>query len=631
MKKLNLLFFFLSLVLIVLLVACEQTESDPTSPGNEAPTIVLTVNPASIFVGQQVQFSITGTTDDQDEPGDLFFRWDFDGNGIWDEDWTLGLATRSHFPNSEGTFTVIVEARDTGGMISQAMHSYTAIPAENEPPTITLAITPSTIDLGQQLQFSIVGTTDDQDGVGELDFRWDFEGDGTWDEDWTLGLGIINWTPVEFGAFTVKVEARDTGGMISSKSSVYTVNFNNDPPVAQLVVTPQNGTTHTEFTFDASGSSDDHDNIAALTFRYDFNDDGSWDYGPTDQSVVTHTFYQTGTFFPKVQVTDQQGESSTSAVTAQTVEAPDLIITNIWSDDSQLEIGEYFTLYATFRNQGVGTAQPSRARIYWSHDDILNLDDDYYSGFYEVPEIAPGTELELYQVPFNPTEDDPEFDTEYIFIIVDFDEVLDESGEDNNVSALAVTTVPTLGSLEDHYYDDGSFETGFYWPDAGGAAAVWFNVPYDHYNIVGMWIHITDSPGYVNLNLFEYVGGGQTFGAATGTYYNIWLGTGWNYFDLAWEVDGSTDFGLGFTTLSSNVPNWSADMATPQYHSYYNQDPNTYGWSQDSTTNYGIRARIQPYLVGGAMGGFIDINPVLRNSHGEGNRRQGKMPIQSDR
>ncbi|MCB2212944.1 hypothetical protein KQI52_12600 [bacterium] len=484
----------------------------------------------------------------------------------------------------------------------------------NEAPNLMLTVTPSTIMLGDQIHFDITNTTDDSDDPASMDFRWDYDGDGTWEEDWTEGLGLINTTPPAQGNFVVVVEARDSGGLTDRATANYSVNYENDPPNAALSVSPQNGTTYTSFTFDASASTDDHQSLSELTFRYDFNGDGVWDHGPSAETSVTHVYMQAGSFFPKVQVTDQDNESSTASVAVQTVEASDMTVLNVYSDDYQLEINEYFLLYATFRNDGAGSSQACRANIFWSHDNVLNTDEDFAIGYYEVPALNPGEETEMYQAPWNPTESDPEFDVEYIFIVVDYEEVLEESNEDNNIASIQVETVPTFGDIEDYYYDDGSFDNGSYWPGAGGGAAVLFNVPYTHYKIIGIWVYVYQSAAYVHLHQYPYTGGGSVFGEAVANYSNAYLYEGWNFYDLTWEVDGSEYFGLGFTTTVDGIPHWGTDASSVQYRSYFNQLPGTYAWSQSSTNNYGIRARIQPYIFGGALGEPFDIDPVRANS-----------------
>ncbi len=87
-------------------------------------------------------------------------------------------------------------------------------------------------------------------------------------------------------------------------------NVNNNPPTASLVVTPETGTTETVFTFDATGSTDDHDQLTQLQVRWDWQDDGIWDTGYSSTKIVTHKFATAISRTVKMQIRDMDGVSS---------------------------------------------------------------------------------------------------------------------------------------------------------------------------------------------------------------------------------------------------------------------------------------------------------------------------------
>lgn len=78
----------------------------------------------------------------------------------------------------------------------------------------------------------------------------------------------------------------------------------NKPPIAAFVVDPGAGDTTTEFSFDASPSSDDLDADTALTFSWDFDGDGVFD---ETGMTPTHTFGITGFHNVKLEVEDTGG------------------------------------------------------------------------------------------------------------------------------------------------------------------------------------------------------------------------------------------------------------------------------------------------------------------------------------
>lgn len=60
-------------------------------------------------------------------------------------------------------------------------------------------------------------SSDLEDPPSELSFRWDFEGDGTWDVNWTTE-NTSQWQYSLPGIYTVRLEVRDTQGLTNSTS-----------------------------------------------------------------------------------------------------------------------------------------------------------------------------------------------------------------------------------------------------------------------------------------------------------------------------------------------------------------------------------------------------------------------------
>ncbi len=85
---------------------------------NAAPVAGFTVSPPAGTVGTVFAFDAAPTTDDI-APDQLRFRWDFDGDGTWDTDWTADR-TATHTYAQDGAYTVRLEARDSIGLLSVA-------------------------------------------------------------------------------------------------------------------------------------------------------------------------------------------------------------------------------------------------------------------------------------------------------------------------------------------------------------------------------------------------------------------------------------------------------------------------------------------------------------------------------
>jgi CARDB/PKD domain len=475
---------------------------------------------------------------------------------------------------------------------------------DNEAPNLVITVNPTTVNTWEIIQFDVIASSDDHDGLGDIHYRWDYTGDGIWDDDWSLGLGIINFTPVEAGTFSVIVEGRDTGNMVGQATATYTA-IGDQPPAASLVVTPEQGTTETVFTFDASGSTDDRNQLSELTFWIDFDGDGNWDDGTTTVNTFTHTYAQSGTYTARIQVADQsvQFGYDTATVVVENIDPPDLTVFDVSSSDYELELGEDFTLSCTLQNVGNGPSEITQVEAYWSHDDVLDMNSDYYLGVIQLPALQSNQQTGLTFNTSNPTGDDPEYDTEWLFIIADPDENLVESDEGNNVVSTQVQCIPTLGGTEIISYDDGpQTYTSFV---EGVEVAVVFDSPYSHYKIVALEIWVEDNPGYVDVNWYHVLAQTPTTVAATAS--DRYLYGGWNTIGLDWEVDGQWQFALGFLVLESGVPSFAQNNNNVQERSNF-KGPGSI-WRLESA-NYVIRAWIRPYLEGGWPGEIMEVGPV---------------------
>ena len=82
---------------------------------------------------------------------------------------------------------------------------------------------------------------------------------------------------------------------------------NNTAPVADFTVDPPEGTTLTDFVFNASTSYDEQDSLSELEFRWDLDGDGSWDTTYDSDPVVVERYDVAGTYDVKLEVRDTLG------------------------------------------------------------------------------------------------------------------------------------------------------------------------------------------------------------------------------------------------------------------------------------------------------------------------------------
>ena len=110
------------------------------SESNQPPTARLQISPAPLATRQTVTFDAATTTDDQDALSVLRFRWDLDGDGVFDTGWT-NLSTVSHTYFLPGTYQVAMEVRDTFGEVARVQQTI-AVANRSDPGTAPPAHTP---------------------------------------------------------------------------------------------------------------------------------------------------------------------------------------------------------------------------------------------------------------------------------------------------------------------------------------------------------------------------------------------------------------------------------------------------------------------------------------------------------
>jgi hypothetical protein len=96
---------------------------------NTAPTACFDVIPLS--GGKDLMFDAGCSSDAEDSAAQLQVRWDLDGNGTWDVDWSTRKDTSWNF-GTNGVKTVKLEVKDSGGLTTGAFRRI-AVPYDNVP------------------------------------------------------------------------------------------------------------------------------------------------------------------------------------------------------------------------------------------------------------------------------------------------------------------------------------------------------------------------------------------------------------------------------------------------------------------------------------------------------------------
>lgn len=150
---------------------------------NSAPTAMLVADPVSGEAPLEVSFDASGSSD---EDGSIVqFDYDWEGDGTYDL--LDGGETPAHTYDTEGDYDATVRVTDNLGATATATALISVSPGTgNEPPVAGLLADPTEGSAPLTVSFDASGSYDPDNEVpparGIVQFEWDWEGDGTYDE-----------------------------------------------------------------------------------------------------------------------------------------------------------------------------------------------------------------------------------------------------------------------------------------------------------------------------------------------------------------------------------------------------------------------------------------------------------------
>jgi hypothetical protein len=309
----------------------------------------------------------------------------------------------------------------------------------------------------------------DPDGSVVL-YEWDYEGDGTYDEASASPTTSVHiyYDP---GTYTAVLRITDNDGAMDTDDREVTVNekVQNQPPTADAGpdLEAQIGT---EVTLVGRGNDTDGH---IVTFKWDFDGDGVYDFTSSSTGSAVHTYNELGVFVARLLVIDDQNAAATDTcnVTIIPVHINRAPTADAGSDDIiQATQGEEMEF------QGTGTDPDGFIALYeWDFDG-----DDTYDWDDTQARIAVWTydETGLFVAKFRVTDNDGESDVDVLRVQVSSSITPNEpptanaGGPYEGVSGETITLTGTGsdpdGSVVSYEWDfEGDGTVNYYSPDSG--------------------------------------------------------------------------------------------------------------------------------------------------------------------
>ena len=129
--------------------------------------------------------------------------------------------------------------------------------------------------------------------------------------------GSFSWSGYPAGPNLTATSSNGFLGSTSQFSAAFPIGVCNHPPNAAFTFTPNHVNRCTMITFNANTSSDVEDSLQDLQVRWDWQNDGTYDTGWSDQKVTGHIFSTSGLHTVRMEVKDTGGltRSTTDQVT----------------------------------------------------------------------------------------------------------------------------------------------------------------------------------------------------------------------------------------------------------------------------------------------------------------------------
>ncbi len=184
----------------------------------------------------------------------------------------------------------------------------------NSNPSARFTITPTEGNTDTVFTFDASESSDDESSFDELRFRWRWTVGDEWDTEFSSVPTLQHRFP-ESGRYAITLEVKDPDNGTGFFNRNIFVDYANSPPVAAFTMNNDTALIAEVVEFDASYSSDVHDRLDSLRFRWDWESDGEWDTNYTNESRISHSYDTEGFFEITLQVIDTK--NATGELTKQ--------------------------------------------------------------------------------------------------------------------------------------------------------------------------------------------------------------------------------------------------------------------------------------------------------------------------
>jgi len=175
------------------------------------PKLLLSVMPDSGITDETIfEFDATNSYDNLCPKEDLRIRYDWQDDGVFDTEWSQPSLVNYMYSVGGGDKTVRIELKDSiGWKIDTTINLFV-----NTRPQISFYAILD--DNNYKLYHFDASESIDYEDNKNLEYRWDFNGDGSWDTEWLL-QDTISYEFADDGDYNIKLSIRDQNSLSNEK------------------------------------------------------------------------------------------------------------------------------------------------------------------------------------------------------------------------------------------------------------------------------------------------------------------------------------------------------------------------------------------------------------------------------
>jgi uncharacterized protein (TIGR02145 family) len=285
--------------------------------GYSAPRAAFTMTPDSANIKTEFTLNAGLSKDDEDSLDQLQFRWDLDGDQVWDTEFSSSAIIK-HTYSDDSRYPVRLEVKDPQQMTS--VKTDTLVVTRYNDKIIALVTHecwPCTLE--DTVRFDASASYYIDKPGATLLYSWDIDNDNLWEETLSRSPYFSRYIGLE-GERPIRVRVTDEEGLYMDVIDTIELFAWNSAPTTKLVVANRIGNTGTNYYLHLKGSSDRDDSYMDLLAQWDTDNDGKWEEELEGLMEVNIRFPAKGRYPVTAMLTDPKGKSTPATDTVWVVD-----------------------------------------------------------------------------------------------------------------------------------------------------------------------------------------------------------------------------------------------------------------------------------------------------------------------